>query len=254
MLLFLAMLFLGTILGFVGAGGAGVMIAVLTLLFDVPVHTALGTSLGAMVFTTSSGIFSHCREGNVDWRPGLGLGIFGAVGAFFGAQLSTCFTAEHLSRLTGAILLFFALLMYLRVFGRSNSLFTLRLFQKTPTGLNFWLWACGAGLVNGVVSGTFGVGAAPLIQLTLLMIFNVSLYQTVGTTMLVIFPIGLLGGLGFLTAGHLDAWLFVQVVLGQMLGAYIGAKFTRLAPLMLLKSTMLLVPCIGGLSMIIFSK
>lgn len=254
MLLFFTMLFLGTVLGFIGAGGAGVMIAALTLLFGVPVHTALGTSLGAMVFTTFSGIYSHCREGNVAWRVGLALGIFGAVGAFFGAQLSTCFSAERLSRLTGVVLLFFSVLMYLRVFGRANSLFTLRLFKKTPTGLHFWLLACGAGLLNGLVSGTFGVGAAPLIQLTLLAVFNVSLYQTVGTTMLVIFPIGLLGGLGFLTAGHLDGWLFTQVVLGQMLGAYIGAKFTRLAPLTLLKITMLLVPSLGGLSMIIFSQ
>lgn len=254
MLIFLSMLFLGMVLGFVGAGGAGVMIAVLTLIFNVPVHTALGTSLGAMVFTTFSGISSHCREGNVAWRVGLPIGIFGAIGAFFGARLSTYIAEGHLSLLTGAMLLFFSLLMYLRVFGSSTSLFHVRLFPILPSGAKFWMLAGGAGLVNGLVSGTFGVGAAPLIQLTLLAIFNVSLYQTVGTTMLVIFPIGLLGGLGFLSAGHLDGWLFTQVVLGQMLGAYIGAKFTRLAPLSLLKITMLLVPTLGGLSLIIFSK
>ncbi len=38
------MLVLGIILGFVGAGGAGVIIAVLTV-FNVPIHYAIGTSL-----------------------------------------------------------------------------------------------------------------------------------------------------------------------------------------------------------------
>ena len=65
MLIFLAMLLLGGIVGFVGAGGAGVTIALLTAFFGVPVHTALGTSLAGMMFTTLSGSVSHFREGNI---------------------------------------------------------------------------------------------------------------------------------------------------------------------------------------------
>ena len=38
MLIFLAMLLLGGIVGFVGAGGAGVTIALLTAFFGVPVR------------------------------------------------------------------------------------------------------------------------------------------------------------------------------------------------------------------------
>lgn len=76
--------------------------------------------------------------------------------------------------------------------------------------------------------------------MTLLIIFNVPLYQTVGTTMLVILPIAAFGSLGFLAAGHLDLVLFLQVLAGQVIGAYVGAKFTRMAPQLLLKG------CHGG--------
>ncbi len=55
MLIILVMFLLGIILGFIGAGGAGFVIALLTLLFHIPIHTALGTSLAGMAFTSLSG-------------------------------------------------------------------------------------------------------------------------------------------------------------------------------------------------------
>ena len=45
--------------------GAGFIIAILTLVFHIPIHVALATSLTAMAFTTLSGVISHYREGNV---------------------------------------------------------------------------------------------------------------------------------------------------------------------------------------------
>ena len=106
-------------------------------------------------------------------------------------------------------------------------------------------------MFNGLVSGACGVGATPFIQLTLLIIFNVPLYQTVGTTMLVILPIAALGSLGFLAAGHLDAVLFMQVLAGQIIGAYVGAKFTRMAPQLLLKCCMVALPALGGIILLL---
>ena len=99
---------------------------------------------------------------------------------------------------------------------------------------------------NGFLSGACGVGATPFIQLTLLIVFDVPLYQTVGTTMLVILPIAALGSLGFLSTGHLDPLLLAQVLAGQTVGAYIGAKGTRLAPPWLLKGAMVTLPALGG--------
>lgn len=251
MFVFAAMLLLGALMGFVGAGGAGLMITVLTVGFSVPVHTALGTSLAAMVFTTLSGSYSHFREGNVLRRLGLILGMFGAVGAFCGAKISSSLPEAALRPLTAGVMLLSALLMYLRVFRPDHPLFRCRL--PRPEGACFRMLAGGAGVCNGLISGACGVGATPFIQLTLLIIFHTPLYQTVGTTMLIILPIAALGGLGFLTSGHLESLLFIQVLLGQMIGAYAGAKFTRLAPQGFLKSLMVLLPALGGL-VLLFSR
>ena len=244
MFVFTAMLLLGAVIGFVGAGGAGVMITLLTVGFDVPIHTALGTSLAAMAFTTLSGSYSHFREGNVLRRLGLAMGLFGAVGAFCGALISSSLDTAVLTPLTAAALLLSALLLYLRIFHPHSPLFRQRFL--TPRGGRFWLLAGLTGLINGLISGACGVGAASFIQLSLLLVFNAPLYQTVGTTMLIILPIAVLGGAGFLSAGHLEPLLFVQVLLGQTIGAFFGAKLTRLAPQILLKIAMVALPAFGG--------
>ena len=61
-MIFLSMLLLGAVIGFVGAGGAGVTITLLTVGFGVPIHTALAVALASMVFTTLSGALSICAN------------------------------------------------------------------------------------------------------------------------------------------------------------------------------------------------
>ena len=40
-------------------------------------------------------------------------------------------------------------------------------------------------------------------------------------------------------------------VAGQIIGAYVGAKFTRMAPQLLLKSCMVLLPALGGIILLL---
>jgi uncharacterized protein len=76
------------ILGFIGAGGAGLLLALLTSVFHLPIHQAIGTALAAMCFVTVSGAISHYREGNVAPRVGIIVGVSGMLGAVVGAVLS----------------------------------------------------------------------------------------------------------------------------------------------------------------------
>ena len=88
-MIFLSMLLLGTLIGFVGAGGVGVTITLLTVGFNIPIHIALGVALSSMVFTMISGVISHLRENEVELKTGLIIGLGGVIGAFVGAKFST---------------------------------------------------------------------------------------------------------------------------------------------------------------------
>lgn len=245
MSIILTMLVLGALLGFVGAGGAGFIIAILTLVFHVPIHTALGTSLLAMAFTTLSGTISHYRAGNVALKYGIVVGIFGAIGALGGSKIAAIIPTDSLHWLTGGMLILSSILLIIRLF-----------FIKLTAGIKedtytissiIFIKAMLLGLVTGILSGTFGIGSTPFIQIGLLLFLGLSIQKSVGTTMLIILPIAIGGGLGYRTEGYVDFMLLLQILIGTMTGAYIGAKFTSFAPKSVLKLAMVTTPAIAGI-------
>ncbi|MFC7392289.1 sulfite exporter TauE/SafE family protein [Scopulibacillus cellulosilyticus] len=245
----ITMLIMGLILGFVGAGGSGTIIAILNVFFGIPIHTALGTSLAAMVFTTLSGAYSHYREGNVVIKTGVVVGLFGAAGSFIGSQIAQLIPGHDLKWMTASMLFLSAILLGFKIFMSSNH----KSIEGTemPSSLRFWTAAGGVGIVSGILAGTFGIGSTPFIQIGLLTFLGMTIQQSAGTTMLVILPIALIGSTGYYTSGNLDIKLFIEVVLGTLIGTYIGAKFTtRLHPVVL-KTATIIMPIIGGLLLLL---
>ena len=64
----------GLLAGLFGIGGGLIMVPVLVLAFtaqsfpaEVLTHMAIATSLGTMIFTATSSIYSHHRQGSVCW-------------------------------------------------------------------------------------------------------------------------------------------------------------------------------------------
>ncbi|MCP8969929.1 sulfite exporter TauE/SafE family protein [Ectobacillus ponti] len=244
----LTMFAMGLLLGFIGAGGSGFIIAILTVVYGVPIHTALGTSLAAMVFTTLSGAFSHYRQGNIDVRSGMIVGIFGAITSYLGSKVAGGIPVGSLHWLTAGMLFLSAVMLVIRLFLISR----LKEDQKEALAAGSLIWrAALVGAVTGFLSGTFGIGSAPFIQLGLMVVLGLSVQQSVGTTMLVILPIALAGGTGYYFEGYFSVLLLVQVLAGTMIGSYIGAKFTNNVPLPILKGAMVLTPLMAGAILLI---
>ena len=251
-MLFISMLIMGMIIGFIGIGGAGITIALLTVGFGVKIHTALAVALSSMVFTTMSGAYSHFREGNVIPKTGAVLGLSGVIGAFLGANVSNLISPPVLGKMSGSIMLLSAVLLYIKVY-QSDWLF--RHFPPKEgllEGNKLFFYGGIAGYLNGFISGAFGIGAAAFIQLTLMIIFGIPVLYAIGTCMMVILPISIAGGAGYILNGQLDLLIFVQTLVGQSVGAYLGAKLTRLAPRPVLKFFMVAMSASGGLAMMFF--
>jgi uncharacterized protein len=247
-LITLTMLLLGLLVGFIGAGGSGFIIAILTVGFGVPIHTALGTSLAAMVFTTLSGAYSHNRQGNIDLKTGLTVGIFGAIASFWGSKIAIWIPVESLHWLTAAMLFLSAVMLMFRLFIVNK--ITDEGVTNPQQGIQL-MRAVFVGGITGILSGTFGIGSAPFIQLGLMIVLGLSVQKSVGTTMLVILPIAMAGGAGYYFEGYFDVILLLQVLVGTMVGSYIGAKYTNKVPLPILKSAMVLTPVMAGAILLI---
>jgi uncharacterized membrane protein YfcA len=250
MLLFFTMFAIGLLVGFAGVGGSGMVIAILNVAFNVPIHTALGTALGATGFTTLAGSISHFREQNVAVKCGLAVGAFGAAGAYLGVKIATMLPSDTLTRWTAFMLLFAAGTLCCRLIFLGSKSSQPANDTVCRTGSKFWTASAGIGLIAGVLSGAFGIGAAPLIQLGLIVFFRLSLPEVAGTTMLVTLPVTFMGGFGYLKAGYLDMHIFIIVIVGLMSGTYIGAKFTRRLPPAILKTVMIGIPVIAALMLL----
>ncbi|MGO5131254.1 sulfite exporter TauE/SafE family protein [Mitsuokella jalaludinii] len=251
-MLLVSMLILGAIIGFVGAGGAGVTIALLTVGFQVPIHTALAVALASMVFTMLSGTISHFRQHEVLIKTGAIMGLGGIIGAYGGANFSNLMPANILSFITGFMLFSSAVMLYIKMYQSEWLGRHVHIRQEPLEGRKLWIYGLAIGIFMGFLSGAFGIGAAAYIQLALMIVFGVPLLQTIGTCMMIILPISAAGGLSYLFNGRLDFSIFIQTLIGLMVGAWFGAKWTHLAPLRLLRVFIVGLPSIGGLVMILF--
>ncbi len=106
MILFLAIgLAAGVLSGLFGIGGGIVIVPALLYVAAMPVRTALGTSLGALLLPVGAlGAWTYWRAGDLNFRAsaGIALGLF--IGAYFGA-----IAAQHVP--TGTLRRLFAVFM-----------------------------------------------------------------------------------------------------------------------------------------------
>ncbi|HLU21285.1 sulfite exporter TauE/SafE family protein [Lederbergia graminis] len=235
--LILMMFITGMLLGFIGAGGSGFMIAILTVIFDYPIHIAMGTALAAMMFTTLSGTVSQIRERNTDIKSGIIIGLTGAIAAYFGTRVAFAIPESIIGWFTAGMLVLSSVALFLRLVLASDQY--VQLDNKTT---RYWILSVLIGIVTGFLSGTFGIGSTPFIQVGLMLLLGLPMRMAAGTSMLIILPIAAAGGAGYFWAGSLDFQLLFTVLIGTMTGSYIGAKFTKRAPQKLLKTGMIATP------------
>lgn len=240
----------GILLGFIGAGGGGVLIGILSGVFGLQIDKAIGTALAAMCVVTVFGAVSHYREGHVAPRIGLIVGVTGIVGAAIGAELGQQVPDRVLELGAGLTLWFLAFLVWLRtgMVARTSA----QVSHHEPLGRREEaLRGIALGGTGGIAAGFLGVGMAPYLQLGFLTGLRLSLVQTIGTTMLTLVFIS--GSAATVLARHGDVSPkhLVAAVIGMSAGSYLGAKFTSRAPYRLLRTTVVLVPVIAG-GMILF--
>lgn len=244
------MFVLGCLLGFAGTGGAGLTIALLTVGYSVSIHTAIAVSLSCMTFTVLSGAVSHYREGEVILKLGACTGAAGILGALAGTRVAFLIPSGLLAPATAIMLLLTTVLFYIQLFHSHLIADFVARNKQTAAGRKYYIRCCAIGLVTGMLSGAFGIGATAFIQISLMIFFGISLYQAIGTTMMIIFPIAAAGGLSYLFSGMLDPSVFAQTLAGLTTGSFIGAKFTHLVPREILRYVMVSMPLIGGLALL----
>jgi uncharacterized protein len=249
-----------------GLGGGVVIVPVLTILFHVDIHYAIGASLVSVIATSSGAAAAYVREGFSNIRVGMFLEIATTLGALVGAWLTTEVPTRWIGIVFGVVLLYSA---YVSLKAKHEEITTepdamalrLRLqgtlplgdgsgqpyvAQRVPAGFGLmWL----AGVLSGLLG--IGSGAVKVIAMDQAMRLPFKVSTTTSNFMIGVTAAASAGL--YLKSGYLAPALVMPVMLGVLAGSLIGSRLLVRAPVRALKVVFSLLIIAMGIEMIVNS-
>ena len=241
--LFLAILLLGAVLaGFLGSltglGGGMVVIPLLTLALGVDIRYAVGAALVSSIANSSGAASAYIREGITNVRIGMFLEIGTTTGAVLGALIAV-YTPTTVVAVLFGIMLIFSAVMSLRKHvehdtskQKDSPLATaLRLngSYPTPEGTVFYKVRNVVGgylmmTVAGITSGLLGIGSGALKVVAMDMAMKVPFKVSTTTSKFMIGVTAAASAVVYLRRGDIYRVIAMPIVVGVLIGAFVGSK------------------------------
>lgn len=256
--------------GFVGAmsgmGGGIILIPVLTLL-GVDIKHAIAISILSVIATSSGSASAYVRDHITNLKVGMFLEMFTIVGALVGAHITLAASPRPLYIAFGAVLL--GSWVALLVAGHQS-------WQQTATQdpVSRWLELegsypdlalgetirykarrayLGAPLMfgAGIIAGLLGIGAGAVKVLIHDLVMGLPPKVSTTTSNLIIGVTALAGTSVYLVAGMINPGLAAPVILGVVLGAFVGTRVLVRLSNQWVRRLFLIVLLILGVEMIL---
>ncbi|MFY9780036.1 MAG: sulfite exporter TauE/SafE family protein [Candidatus Baltobacteraceae bacterium] len=227
--------FIGSI---AGLGGGFIAIPALRLIFKLPPTLVAGTSLFLVTSNVASASIAYWRQGRIDKRIGLLMGLLAIPGSIVGALALRYVAAPGFDLGYAVILLIFAIDLLRR--GKSETeaeparlpWSREREFHDALSGTTYRYrysapLAVAAGLLTGFLSSFFGIGGGVVALPLLLRVFVLPAHVVAGTTHFIILLSAPFGVVTHALRGDIDWLLALPLAAGGLVGAQFGAHAAR---------------------------
>ncbi|MBI4307978.1 MAG: sulfite exporter TauE/SafE family protein [Chloroflexi bacterium] len=217
----------GVLGGFVGLA-LGTMRLPFLLLLGFPAPVAAGTNVIVSTVSAITGAYRHLRDGRVDGRVVLIMGLPSAVGAFVGGFLGGRVPEALLIAVAGVLVVWQAVELLARARGQKpapNSAAPSRAGALAMSGGRIATEGA-IGLGIGLLGGAVGLILGSLRLPALLHILRMDPRVAVGTNLVIGFLMGAFAFVGHGLQGQADVPLLVAMGVTGMAGTYIGARQT----------------------------
>ncbi|GBG25493.1 Hypothetical Protein FCC1311_017122 [Hondaea fermentalgiana] len=235
---------------FMGMGGGFVVIPLLTGLAKFTQHNAHATSLAAVAATSIGSSLSYYRNDALDFASALPMAAGALFTVRFGARYTKNFSSGALKRTQGALMLLAApmvafqadILRYLRSLRQPDEAAVSAVdapkadivdaeaseendrdqaHVHSPAMLGGLL---GLGGIVGFASGFLGIGGGVLMTAGLTMSTTFTHHTILGTSLAAMCLPSLLGTVEHYRLGHIQPRLALPVVVGTVVGSFIGGE------------------------------
>jgi uncharacterized membrane protein YfcA len=261
---FTALIAAGSLLaGFLGAltglGGGVVVVPMLTLLFHVDIHYAIGAALVSVIATSSGAAAAYVREGYSNIRVGMFLEIATTLGALAGAALVLYLHASVIAVIFGVVLIHAAYVSLRQHdhatedLGPDRIAIALNMDSTYPEGgklVSYHVRGVPSGFslmfLAGVLSGLLGIGSGAVKVLAMDRAMKLPFKVSTTTSNFMIGVTAAAGAGIYLSRGYIDPGLAMPVMLGVLAGSLAGARILAGAKVRVLRMVFALV--IGSLA------
>ena len=236
-LIFAVSLTAGLLGSLTGLGGGVVIIPVLTLVFGVDIHYAIGASLVSVIATSSGAAAAYVKEGYTNIRIGIFLEVATTIGALVGASIAARLQGGTIAVIFGLVLIFSAIQSSRPrnehpVSLHSDKLATkLKMNSNYPTSEGFKSYQVrhvpgGFGMMfaAGGLSGLLGIGSGAFKVLAMDQLMRVPFKVSTTTSNFMIGVTAAASAGIYLNRGYIDPSLVMPVMLGVLVGSLTGAR------------------------------
>ena len=225
MIFALALLATGLTAGMLGAllglGGGIFLVPALTLIFDLPIRTTVGTSLVAVI-ATSAGVAAVAPRGRgADVGLALRLEVATAVGALLGGLAAGLISPQLLSILFALVVFLTAAYMFYKARRKPGSAKPEQLFRQDYTPHHWPAGLSVAGLA-GMISGLLGVGGGFIKVPTMYALMGVPLGIATATSNFMVGITAAASVFVYYGRGDIHPLVVIPTALGVFAGAILG--------------------------------
>lgn len=236
LLIWICALAAGLLGSLTGLGGGVVIVPILVVAFKVDIHYAAGASLISVIATSSGAAAAYVREGFSNLRIGMFLEVATTLGALLGAFLVAKVSPSSIAIIFGLVLLFSAILSLrpprphssrpadtlaerLRLNGEYPSRDGMKAYTVHRVPLGFLVCHCA-----GILSGLLGIGSGALKVLGMDQAMEIPFKVSTATSNFMIGVTAAASAGIYFHRGYVDPSLVMPVMLGVLIGSFIGAR------------------------------
>lgn len=237
LILFFGAVSAGLLGSLTGLGGGVVIIPLLTLGFGVPMHYAIGASLISVIGTSSGSAAAFVKEGFTNVRIGMFLEIATTTGAIVGALISGLLNPNTIGIIFASILILTVILNLrkkpdhqepliegtlehrLQLFGTFPDKGVMKAYSARNTVSGFFMMA-----FAGIMSGLLGIGSGALKVLAMDNLMKLPFKVSTTTSNFMIGVTAVASSLIYFQRGEIIPVIVAPVLIGVVLGSFIGSK------------------------------
>ncbi|TXF79361.1 sulfite exporter TauE/SafE family protein [Chryseobacterium sp.] len=262
LILFFGAVSAGLLGSLTGLGGGVIIIPLLTLGFGVPMHYAIGASLISVIGTSSGSAVAFVKEGFTNMRIGMFLEIATTSGAIVGALISGYLNANTIGIIFASILIVTVILSLkkkpdhqeplikgsleerLKLYGSFPDKGVMKSYSARNTVSGFLMMA-----FAGVMSGLLGIGSGALKVLGMDNIMKLPFKVSTTTSNFMIGVTAVASSLIYFQRGEIIPVIVAPVLIGVVVGSYIGSKTLMVSKTKKLKAVFAIVVTILSIYM-----